>query len=463
MNTVSIDALRQKRIGLINQNQKLLDTAAREKRDLNAEEAQQFEATNVLKTKTDVAIAEVEARMETERNMAGIEIRGDGTFGDLIGAGSLRPRAGKTSYRELFGLQALSTGGFNSAEEFYSAVFRSREIADPRLLVSSGFRADSPGQREAVPSDGGFAVPTQYAASIYDQALEDSVVMQRATIQPMRSSSLKIPAVDGFVHTSGILEGGLLGTWKNEFDTLALQKIKLRLIELNTNKLAILLNSSNELIDDGQPNFGNFLNRKLVEATGFFLDEAFLFGTGAGMPLGVFNDPALITVPCETGQTLAASPLTYANVCKMFARLAPACRKPGRAVWVVNSDLAPALLSMQLTVSNRANTETVGGSATPVLTRGPDGQFELLTIPVLFSEKMGALGNQDILLASFENYCVGLRLGLQLQASTHAGFTNDSTWFRAVIRCDGQGLWKSPIQPVNGQTLSWAVTLAKRS
>ena len=377
---------------------------------------------------------------------------------------TLGPKPGTASYSELFGVQSLSSEGFESSGEFFNAVHRSREIADPRLLRGAGIQAAG-GQRESQPSQGGFLVPTEFAARILDLALESEIVRPRCQIWPMASETLKVPALDDFVHTGGVLLGGVVAAWANEMDTLNLQNVKTRLVELHANKLAIMLNTSNELFDDA-PDFSTMLDVKLRAAASFFLDASFLFGSGVGQPRGLAIDPALITVAIETAQTLANSGgLLYPNVTKMYARLAPQCRNAKTACWIVNSDLLPALLSMQLVVKSVDGTQNVGGSATMAVTYRPDGTMQLLGMPLFCSEKLPAVGTVgDVILADFSQYAVGIRKEIEIRsAPLGPGFTNDSTWLRLITRLDGQGLWKAPLTPEHGQTLSWCVTLAQRT
>ena len=374
------------------------------------------------------------------------------------------PLPGNVKYSDLFAIDSANSAGFQSSGEFFASVFHAHEMHDPRLLGLSGVQAASGGQREAAPGAGGFMVPDQWAAQLLDTALENEIVRPRAQLWPMKSQTLKVPGMDDFVHTGGTLLGGVVAAWQNELDNLQLQNVKLRLIELQANKLALLINASNELLDDGVPDFSNMLDVKLRIAAGFFLDQAFLFGSGVGQPRGVINDPALITVPIVTGQTLAANPFVYANATAMFARIHPFCRQ--NTVWVMTSDAIPWLLSMQLVVTENGSPSgtPVGGSATPVVSQDKDGRMTLLTRPIFFSEKCSALGTPgDILLCDFSQYLIGLRQDITLMRSWHAGFTNDSTWFRLTVRLDGQGSWKAPITPENGATQSWCVALAQRS
>ena len=92
-----------------------------------------------------------------------------------------------------------------------------------------------------------------------------------------------------------------------------------------------------------------------------------------------------------------------------------------------------------------------------------NGQFTILTRPVIFSEKMKALGALgDIAICDFSQYCVGLRREASLDKSQHVGFTSDSTTYRLIIRVDGQPTLSSPITPLNGSTLSPFVVLEAR-
>jgi HK97 family phage major capsid protein len=458
----SIYALRQRGAEILAKATLINDLSETQKRNLTQAEENEFNDLMVLSAKNDVAIAESEALQDRARR-GGVEVRGDGTFGPAIHSGR-GPKPGTSTYRELFGMQSLSREGFQSSGEFFNAVYRSREIADPRLLQTAGIQAAG-AQRESQPSQGGFLVPSEFSARLLDLAIESEIVRPRCQLWPMQSSTLKVPGLDDFVHTGGVLLGGVVAAWANEMDNLNLQNVKTRLVELHANKLAILLNTSNELLEDA-PDFSTMLDVKLRAAASFFLDASFLFGTGVGQPRGLINDPALLTIAIEVGQTLANSGgLLYANVTKMYARLAPQCRNAKSACWIVNSDLLPALLSMQLVVKNVAGTENVGGSATMAVTYRPDGSMQLLGMPLYCSEKLSAVGTVgDVILADFSQYAVGLRKEIEIRAAPLGpGFTNDSTWLRLVTRIDGQGLWKAPLTPENGQTLSWCVTLAARA
>ena len=115
----------------------------------------------------------------------------------------------------------------------------------------------------------------------------------------MKSQTRKVPGWDAASHTSGLF-GGLAAYWEAEESTLTESEGKLRMIELAAKKLTCLTPVSNELLADGL-DFQNQLGTAIATTMGWYLDYAYLRGTGAGQPLGVLNDPALITVSKEGG------------------------------------------------------------------------------------------------------------------------------------------------------------------
>ena len=67
-----------------------------------------------------------------------------------------------------------------------------------------------------------------------------------------------------------------------------------------------------------------------------------------------------------------------------------------------------------------------------------DGQFTILTRPVIFTEKTPVLGTVgDIILADLSGgYLVGMRTQIALMASPHVRFTNDEIVFRLRVRVE---------------------------
>jgi HK97 family phage major capsid protein len=333
----------------------------------------------------------------------------------------------------------LSNSGFHSMDEFLKTLHLGR--ADQRLLNSS--------MVEGIPEFGGYSVPEEYGAFLMDKSLESEIIRPRATVWGMGSETKKVPAFDGADRTNNLF-GGISGEWLEEGASGTRKTAKLRLIQLRAKKLACFSQASNELIADGM-SFEEMLAGALIKGLGWYMDYAFINGTGEGQPLGILNDPALITVTKETNQTAAT--INYSNVVNMFARLAPSCFT--NAVWLANPSVIPQLLTMTITIGT-------GGAQIPVF-KEEASRFTLLGKEIIFTEKCPALGSKgDLILADLSQYAIGMRKEIALDRSNVPGWMEDMTDYRVIVRVDGQGTWDKPVKPKNGTTLSWVVALEAR-
>ena len=340
-------------------------------------------------------------------------------------------------YGAMFGA-ATDSGGFASFGEFLETVHSG--LNDRRLRAT---------MFEGVDSTGGFLVPPQHTEMLLDASLENEIVRPRAQVHPMQTDELKIAGLDNLDHSSN-LYGGFTAKWKAEGEDGDVEDAAVRKIVLKANKMFLLARSSNELIADA-PSFDRLLGDAMVAALGWYLDYAFLRGSGSGQPLGALNDPATIEIAKESEQ--AANTIAYENLTRMLARLHPSCVR--NSVWVASPTCIPQLL--QLTIDCGT-----GGSHVPVLSESA-GKYTCLTRPVLFTEKLPALGTVgDIMLADFGQYSVGLRKELSVERSGHVGFVSDTSYFRAILRADGRGRWSAPMTPNSGNDLGWCITLASR-
>lgn len=348
-------------------------------------------------------------------------------------------------YKSMFGAfpgQPLSNGGWKDFNEFLSVVSSGRH--DDRLKMDV-----QAAMTEGVPADGGFSVPEEFSAWLFDSSLESEIVRPRATVYPMKAETKKVSGWDSKSHSTSLF-GGLVGTWLAEGATATEVFAKMRLIGLTAHKLACYTAASNELVADGI-SFEQQLSIALIKTIGWYLDYSFIQGSGAGQPLGILNDPALIVIGKELGQ--GANTILYDNVVKMFSRLAPQCM--GKAVWIANQTTIPQMLTMSITIGT-------GGAFIPAVVQN-NGKFYLLGKEVLFTEKSPALSRKgDLILADLSQYTIGLRKEVSLDKSNAPGWLKDESSYRAILRADGQGTWDGAINPKEGDSLSWCVALEAR-
>lgn len=385
--------------------------------------------------------------LDPEAQAGAIILHPDGRESRPVRRGRARGATGR-SYAAMFG--AAEGTDFRSIGELVNAL--NIGLTDSRLVPVAAVTGGS----EGIGQDGGFVVPAQFVATLMDASLENEIVRPRARVEPMTFATKTVAGLDTQDHSSDI--GGLTGKWIGELGSLTGQKPRLRALQLVAKKLGILMPMSNEWVEDAA-DADNETSRALTKAIGWWLDYAFLNGTGAGEPLGILNDPALIAVAKEGGQ--AAATITYENIKAMYARLHPA--SVPNAVWIANQGTRAQMLGLVQYVKNAAGTDFVGGSGVPIVKQSPSGEMSLLGLPLLFTEKLPALGTQgDIVLSDLTQYIVGLRREVTIAKSQHLYFDSDATAYRILLRADGRGAWSKAMTPKNGSTLSWAVTLQAR-
>jgi HK97 family phage major capsid protein len=329
---------------------------------------------------------------------------------------------------------AAQTDGFEPGEFTYII---GKDLHDQRM------RADSQGG--AIPSTGGWAIPGAIYAKWLDASLESEIVRSRCTTWPMLTRELDVPALDDLDRSNGTIAGVQL-RFEAELDTMDPQVAKLRSVKLHAKRGAIFCEASNSLLQDA-PTFEENLSAALIRVLSFGLDNRFLFGDGAKQgPLGALVSNAAIVITRTTPNLIL-----YDDLLNMFSRLTPG--SVANSVWVASPTAIPQLATLAVAIGT-------GGSTIPVMTNA-NGEFTILTRPVIFSEKAKALGTKsDISLADFSMYAVGLRIDAYLDKSREVEFARDVSTYRLQIRIDGQPTIGAPITPLNGSTLSPFVTLA---
>ena len=386
-----------------------------------------------------VVVAELDGsiegiRDELEKPLEALTVQRNGPVGEQStggfrkdGAFNLIAPNGKKDYKALFG-----NSGYNWPDKdtnFFAAALSGRH--HPGLIQNS--------MSETTPSDGGFLVPSEQAERIHAVSLENELVMPRCYVQPMRSNSIKIPAMSIGDHSTALF-GGFTASYTAESGVMTEHSPKSRAMELNAKKLTGLIQFSSELNADVPGGMGQ-IEDLCGKGLSWYRDKAFLKGTGAGEPLGILNASCTIEVSKESGQV--ADSIQYQNLTNMMARIFAGSFQ--NSVWVCHQTTIPQLLTLSMAVGT-------GGDHIPVMTES-NGQFSILTRPVVFTEKTETLGNKgDIMLADFSQYVVGLREGMRFDSSIHALFEYDEIVSRIIERHDGQPLWDSALTLEDGST-----------
>lgn len=374
---------------------------------------------------------------------------------DPPGYGSPAPRfvhggsAGGSIAARLFGDCRGQNNGFGSFGDFLQVLDSGRN--DPRLNAS--------GMNTGHTSAGGALVPTEYAVAAIDAVLEKTILLQRATLFRMATKDLEIAGWDGHDHSSRSLFGGITAAWSEEAGTLTPQDAKTRKIHLQAKKLAVLTQSSSELLADAAE-YERLLGSALIEGLAWEADYQLLRGTGAGRPLGCHNANSTISISAESGQD--ADSIWFINLCKMMARLHPSCWQ--NAIWIVHPSCVVPLFRLDAHADYGSGSSLIGDTVYTGF-KEDRGDFFLFGKRVFVSEKAAPLGDLgDITLVDPSKLIVGMRQEIEIARSNHVYFASDQVAHRAIMRMDGMPAWASAVTPASGSdSLSWCVILAERA
>lgn len=442
------ESLQDRLIDLNDQANAIRSQAQREGRDLTESEA----------ADVDRIIADFEA-VENELGSRGSKGRktepGAPKGGGIVQRTSIEDMIRPNAAQTIAAMFPRDTHGFKNLAEFMAAL--ASERGDSRLRVGPPIHAA--GMTEGTGSSGGFLVPPQFLAEILGPAFVESGILSRVSVVPMTSSAVMIAGFNNTDSHAGGAIGGLTMEWAGEGQQLSSQTGKVRAVTMQAKKGAVMVEVTNELLFDS-PAASIQLREIMSAAARFGLEAAILTGNGVGRPLGLLNDYAKIVISKETSQ--AADTINYQNIIKMVARIHPSLL-PG-SIWVANPNTLTQLLNIQRPISDAAGTDYVGGDILPVFQTGVGGTFSLLGLPLVFSEALPVLGDAgDLVLASFSEYQLGMRMDARIDVSTELKFDYDKSVFRLILRADGLSRWDQALQPMNGDTLTWATMLEERA
>ena len=353
---------------------------------------------------------------------------------------SLKGPNDKKDYTSLFGSNGYTWPDKNTG--FFQAFCSGRH--HPGLIQNTA------GLSEGTPSSGGTLVPQELSSQIHSVSLENELIMPLATVMPMMSNDLMIPAMDIGSHVSS-LYGSFVASYTPENGEISVNNPKVRQISLNAKKLTGMCRFSNELVQDAQNG-----EKQIIDIIGqgisYYRDKAFISGSGAGEPQGLLSADCLVTVEKEIGQ--AADTIVWENLTKQMAAMFTGSF--ANSVWLINQQAIPQLLTLSVSVGT-------GGSVIPVMS-SVNGQFTILSRPVYFTAKLPVLGDKgDCLLVDLSQYVIGMRSQMKIDLSIHAGFEYDQLLVRLIERHDSSGIWDESLTQADGSEVSPFVCIAERS
>lgn len=319
---------------------------------------------------------------------------------------------------------------------------------DPRLTAAAT------GHGEAIPSDGGWAVPPEFAPGIEREMFTLGEILSRVDERIISGNAITYNVLDETSRADSSRQGGILGYWVDEGTAPTASKTKLAQMELKLRKVGALWYLTDELMQDA-PALGREISVMFRDELIFQVENKIYRGKGAKVPLGFMEAPCLVSVAKETNQ--AANTVNVTNLSKMWARL-PAASKT-RAVWLINVDVEPQLDELALAVGT-------GGLQPRFVNYDAQGAVRIKGRPVVHVEYAETLGTKgDIALVDLARYrLIRKSTGIQQDSSIHVKFIEGEETFRAFYRVDGQPVPRKAMTPFKGTaTLSPFVVLDTRA
>jgi HK97 family phage major capsid protein len=356
----------------------LLDTAAAEKRELSAEEAEKYARIN----------DDLNARSATIKQLQDDEAR-EARFVEAT-RNITRPEAAAPKQDDAAVIRSLARGEVRSFE------FERRDV---------------------MTSSTGAPVPT----SFYDQIVEHMVVvgpmLETSTmIRTAGGEALQVPRTSAYSTATLTAQGSAFSESDPSFQAF---------VTLNAYKYGFLVQVSHEMLDDSGVDLLGFLAREAGIGIGVAVNTALTTGTDSTMPNGI----ATAASSGITGSTGVSGAFTADNLIDLSYSVNSAYRRmPGTGWQFSNTGLAAA----------RKLKDTVGQYLfQPSLQVGqPD---TLLGFPVFENPDLAAPGTaaKSVLFGHLPSYYVRMAGGIRFDRSDDYAFANDLVTFRTSVRLDG--------------------------
>lgn len=425
-------------------------------RSLQARKATTVEAMRAITNKAEADgrlefnAEEAKAYDEHKAALAGIEAALNREI-DLIAAEARVESSKALGVTVTDRIEQDATRGFQSFGDFARAV--ASASINPNTQIDQRLAAAPTNfSGENVGADGGFAIPPQFSEEIWRLSLGEDSLIPLTENTEIGGNSMIFPK-DESTPWGGT---GVQVYWQSEAKQVTESKSSLGTETLVLHKLMALVPVTNELLADSSA-IASYLNAVAPERLTYRTNEAILFGTGNGQPLGALTNAGATTSPAilqakDTSQ--AANTVSNSNLSNMVSRLLVGQLK--NAIWLANPDVLPALEAI-----------TVGNYPIfmPNISAAESSYGMLKGRPLWLSEHAAALSAQgDLNLLSLKGYRTITKAGgIQTATSMHLYFDADATAFRFTFRINGKPILSKPVTPPKANnTRSHFVSLAAR-
>ena len=304
------------------------------------------------------------------------------------------------------------------------------------------------GMSDLVGAEGGFPIPEQFAANIWERAYQDDDLLTLVDGYTVLGNTYSFPGLSDDNRAVGQRWGGVRGYWMDEAGSYTKSKPSFRKVKLELHKLGVYVVTTDEQMEDSPFALEAWLTRAAGREIRFLVSDAIMNGDGIGKPLGVLNSNALVTITKETSQV--ADTIVANNLIKMYSRVwVPSLN---RGIWLHNQNILPQLLTV-----NAGGTTTTSGAFPHVLLYMPPGGLSQAPYGNLFGrtcrpcEYSPTLGDKgDIGFFDFAHVVAITKGGVKSAMSIHLYFDTGQQCFRFTFRMDATPWMDKAITPYKG-------------
>jgi len=329
-----------------------------------------------------------------------------------------------------FGGTAVHTNNWDDTKDFRSvAEFLKCVRMNPHddRLQESQARSQVMGDKTL----GGFAVPEIFLDEVELVRTQASMFRGDCRVLPADpehpDATLNIPALD----QSESMFGGVEVKGSKEATKIDKTQFKLRQIKFTPFKIAALLVTSNELLENWKK-CAQLITELFYGALISKEDALFLKGTGTDEPTGIITSPATIPVKRK-----AAQKIDVRDLIAMEAALYTMGFKPETIKWKISRTCLPELRTLKDDNGRFIWMDNNIAAGMPP---------QLLGMPVELTVRNPPLGTKgDVILGNFQHYLIDDGSGPIIQVSDQFMFDEDMTVFRIKERVDAKPLLVKPL------------------
>lgn len=380
--------LREQRQNTWEQAKALLDTAAAENRDLNAEEKSQYDAMN----------ADLDLGAETIRSMEEADKRNaeaDAAMERLLAQSPAAP------------VEPVEN---TALRRFLKGETRAFDLT-PEGRVD--YRALSKGTATA----GGNTVPTTFYDQLIAHLIEVSGVLMAGPTVLNTDSGENIEVPTTTAHSTGaiVAEQGAISASDPAFTKRT----------LGAYKYGVLIQVSNELLSDTGVDLEGYLAMQAGRALGNAFGAHLVTGTGSSQPTGVVTSASTGV----TGGTGVAGVFTADNLIDLYFSVIAPYRNSASCGWLMKDATLANVRKLKDTTNQYLWQPSVQLGA-------PD---TLLGKPVYTDPNVAAVATsaKSVAFGDFSAYFVRQVNGIRFERSDDYAFNTDLVTFRALLRGDG--------------------------